>query len=185
MIDSSRPSSSRRDRPEQRAVEVEVLAAGQLAVEAGAELEQAGDAAVHLDLAGGRPQDAGEHLEQRRLAGAVGADQPDRLAVADDDVDVVVGEGETVGLIGPNGAGKSTLLKVLAGILRPTSGEVDVQGRIASLLELGAGFNGELTGRENVYLNAALLGLSRREVDGLLDVDRRLLRAGRRASTTR
>ncbi len=83
------------------------------------------------------------------------------------DVDVTVGRGETVGLIGPNGAGKSTLLKVLAGILRPTSGEVDVQGRIASLLELGAGFNGELTGRENVYLNAALLGLSRREVDGL------------------
>jgi ABC-2 type transport system ATP-binding protein len=85
------------------------------------------------------------------------------------DVDVTVGEGETVGLIGPNGAGKSTLLKVLAGILRPTTGEVEVQGRIASLLELGAGFNGELTGRENVYLNAALLGLSRKEVDGLLD----------------
>ena len=83
------------------------------------------------------------------------------------DVDVVVGEGETVGLIGPNGAGKSTLLKVLAGILRPTSGEVEVQGRIASLLELGAGFNGELTGRENVYLNAALLGLPRKEVDAL------------------
>jgi ABC-2 type transport system ATP-binding protein len=83
------------------------------------------------------------------------------------DVDIVVGEGETVGLIGPNGAGKSTLLKILAGILRPTTGEVDVQGRIASLLELGAGFNGELSGRENVYLNAALLGLSRREVDAL------------------
>ncbi|MCW2613084.1 MAG: transporter ATP-binding protein match [Frankiales bacterium] len=85
------------------------------------------------------------------------------------DVDVTVGEGETVGLIGPNGAGKSTLLKVLAGILRPTSGEVQVEGRIASLLELGAGFNGELTGRENVYLNAALLGLPKREVDRLLD----------------
>jgi ABC-2 type transport system ATP-binding protein len=85
------------------------------------------------------------------------------------DVDVVVGEGETVGLIGPNGAGKSTLLKILAGILRPTTGEVEVQGRIASLLELGAGFNGELSGRENVYLNAALLGLSRKEVDGLFD----------------
>jgi ABC-2 type transport system ATP-binding protein len=85
------------------------------------------------------------------------------------DVDITVGQGETVGLIGPNGAGKSTLLKVLAGILRATSGEVQVEGRIASLLELGAGFNGELTGRENVYLNAALLGLSRKEVDGLLD----------------
>jgi ABC-2 type transport system ATP-binding protein len=85
------------------------------------------------------------------------------------DVDVEVGEGETVGLIGPNGAGKSTLLKVLAGILRPTSGEVQVQGRVASLLELGAGFNSELSGRENVYLNAALLGLTRREVDALFD----------------
>ncbi len=85
------------------------------------------------------------------------------------DVDVVVGPGETVGLIGPNGAGKSTTLKVLAGILRPTSGEVAVEGRIASLLELGAGFNGELTGRENIYLNAALLGLTRREVDSLLN----------------
>ena len=84
------------------------------------------------------------------------------------DVDVVVGTGETVALIGPNGAGKSTTLKVLAGILRPTSGQVAVEGRIASLLELGAGFNGELTGRENVYLNGALLGLSRREVDALL-----------------
>jgi ABC-2 type transport system ATP-binding protein len=85
------------------------------------------------------------------------------------DVDVVVGEGETVGLIGPNGAGKSTLLKILAGILRPTDGVVDVQGRIASLLELGAGFNAELTGRENVYLNAALLGLSKKEVDRLFE----------------
>ncbi len=85
------------------------------------------------------------------------------------DVDVVIGEGETVGLIGPNGAGKSTLLKVLAGILRPTTGEVDVQGRIASLLELGAGFNGELTGRENLYLNGALLGLSRKELAALED----------------
>ncbi len=83
------------------------------------------------------------------------------------DVDIVIGEGETVGLIGPNGAGKSTLLKVLAGILRPTSGDVEVQGRIASLLELGAGFNGELTGRENLYLNGALLGLSKRELEGL------------------
>ena len=85
------------------------------------------------------------------------------------DLDVSIGAGETVGLIGPNGAGKSTTLKILAGILRPTTGQVEVHGRIASLLELGAGFNGELTGRENIFLNAALLGLSRREVTVLLD----------------
>ncbi len=85
------------------------------------------------------------------------------------DIDLTIGQGETVGLIGPNGAGKSTTLKVLAGILRPTSGTVEVIGRVASLLELGAGFNGELSGRENIYLNAALLGLRRREVDDLLE----------------
>ena len=85
------------------------------------------------------------------------------------DVDLEIGGGLTVGLIGPNGSGKSTLLKVLSGILAPTTGTVAVRGRVASLLELGAGFNGELTGRENVYLNAAILGLSRRETSRQFD----------------
>jgi ABC-2 type transport system ATP-binding protein len=85
------------------------------------------------------------------------------------DVDLEIGAGLTVGLIGPNGSGKSTLLKVLSGILPPTTGTVAVRGRVASLLELGAGFNGELTGRENVYLNAAILGLSRRETSRAFD----------------
>jgi ABC-2 type transport system ATP-binding protein len=85
------------------------------------------------------------------------------------DVDLEIGAGQTVGLIGPNGSGKSTLLKVLSGILAPTTGTVVVRGRIASLLELGAGFNGELTGRENVYLNAAILGLTRRETQRHFD----------------
>jgi ABC-2 type transport system ATP-binding protein len=85
------------------------------------------------------------------------------------DVSAVIRSGETVGLIGANGAGKSTLLKVLSGIIRPTTGSVQVRGRVASLLELGAGFTGELSGRDNVYLNAALLGLSHREVDRLFD----------------
>ena len=85
------------------------------------------------------------------------------------DVDLEIGAGQTVGLIGPNGSGKSTLLKVLSGILAPTTGTVAVRGRIASLLELGAGFNGELTGRENVYLNAAILGLTRRETQRYFD----------------
>ena len=85
------------------------------------------------------------------------------------DIDVEIPRGQTVGLAGANGSGKSTLLKVLAGILRPTTGDVMVSGRIASLLELGAGFNGELSGRDNVYLNASLLGLSKREIDRLFD----------------
>jgi ABC-2 type transport system ATP-binding protein len=85
------------------------------------------------------------------------------------DLSLDVSTGTTVGLIGANGSGKSTTLKVLAGILRPSEGSVTTRGRIASLLELGAGFNGELSGRENVYLNASLLGLTRKETDKLFD----------------
>jgi ABC-2 type transport system ATP-binding protein len=96
-----------------------------------------------------------------------GREADDFWAVRDLDLDV--NRGETVGLIGANGSGKSTTLKLLAGILRPTTGTVEVNGRIASLLELGAGFNGELSGRDNIYLNAALLGLSRKEVDKHFD----------------
>ena len=81
------------------------------------------------------------------------------------DVTMTVPEGRTVGLVGANGSGKTTLLKVIGGILRPTEGTVTTRGRIAALLELGAGFHPELTGRENVYLNASILGLSKRETD--------------------
>lgn len=76
-----------------------------------------------------------------------------------------VEKGESLGIVGPNGSGKSTLLQIIAGVLRPTSGRVVTQGRIAALLELGAGFNPEFTGRENVHLNGEILGLSRREVE--------------------
>jgi ABC-2 type transport system ATP-binding protein len=85
------------------------------------------------------------------------------------DVSFDVPVGSTVGLIGHNGSGKSTLLKLVGGILRPTSGSVLHRGRIAALLELGAGFHGDLTGRENVYLNASLLGLSRAQTDRYFD----------------
>ena len=77
--------------------------------------------------------------------------------------------GTSVGLIGANGSGKSTLLKVLGGIIEPTTGSIRRRGRLAALLELGAGFHGDLTGRENVYLNAAILGLSKAQVDKHLD----------------
>ena len=76
-----------------------------------------------------------------------------------------VGRGETVGIIGRNGSGKSTLLQIICGTLSPSSGVVDVRGRVAALLELGAGFNPDFTGKENVYLNGSLLGLSRDEID--------------------
>ena len=85
------------------------------------------------------------------------------------DVTFTVARGESIGLIGRNGSGKSTLLQLIASTLRPTSGVVNVQGRVAALLELGAGFDAEFTGRENVYVNAAILGLSRAEIDAQVD----------------
>jgi ABC-2 type transport system ATP-binding protein len=85
------------------------------------------------------------------------------------DINFDVAEGSTVGLLGHNGSGKSTLLKCVAGILQPTTGEIVIRGRVAALLELGAGFHPELTGRENIYLNASILGLSRRETEKIFD----------------
>ena len=85
------------------------------------------------------------------------------------DIDFDVEEGSTVGLLGHNGSGKSTLLKCVAGILQPTTGEIVTRGRVAALLELGAGFNSELTGRENVFMNASILGLTKKETTRIFD----------------
>ncbi|ANP28070.1 O-antigen/lipopolysaccharide transport ATP-binding protein ABC transporter RfbE [Mycobacteroides abscessus subsp. abscessus] len=86
-----------------------------------------------------------------------------------DGVDVTVRAGETVGLIGFNGSGKSTLLKTISGVLFPDSGRVSVRGKVAGLIEVGAGFHPDLSGRENVYLNGAILGMSKSEIDACFD----------------
>src|SRR6516225_7925157 len=80
------------------------------------------------------------------------------------DVSLEVREGEVLGLIGRNGAGKTTLLKILSRITRPTAGWAEIHGRVRSLLEVGTGFHGELTGRENTYLSGSILGMTRREI---------------------
>jgi lipopolysaccharide transport system ATP-binding protein len=105
-----------------------------------------------------------------RLWGVGGAGGPEvRPFLALKDVSFDVKEGEVLGIIGHNGAGKSTLLKILSRITEPTAGEVDIYGRVTSLLEVGTGFHAELTGRENVYLNAAMLGMRKQEIDRRFD----------------
>ena len=101
---------------------------------------------------------------------------PRRAFHALDDVWFDVRQGEVLGVIGRNGAGKSTLLKVLSRITEPTSGQVDLYGRVGALLEVGTGFHPELTGRENVFLNGAILGMSKAEIRRAVRRHRRLRR---------
>lgn len=100
------------------------------------------------------------HLTRKRLSS-------DHYALKD--ISFSVGEGETVGIIGTNGSGKSTILKIITGVLTATEGNVRVNGRVSALLELGAGFNMEYTGIENIYLNGTMMGFSKEEIDGKLD----------------
>lgn len=112
----------------------------------------------------GRPR----HMKDLIL-GAKGDPQRSAYINAVDDLTFGITAGESVALLGHNGSGKSTTLKLLAGTLPPSSGRVRVRGRVAPLLELGVGFHPDLTGRENIYLNAAILGVSRRHIKASID----------------
>ncbi|WP_192384899.1 ABC transporter ATP-binding protein [Mesorhizobium silamurunense] len=118
-----------------------------------------------------RPEDRFKQMVVPRLERLIG--RPPRRYFRDfaalSGVTFEIGRGETVGIIGRNGSGKSTLLQIICGTLQPTSGSVEVNGRIAALLELGAGFNPEFTGRENVFLNASILGVPRKEMEWRFD----------------
>lgn len=118
-----------------------------------------------------KPQDRLKQSIVPRIQGLVGLPRTryyrEYWALKDCSLDIM--KGETVGVIGRNGSGKSTLLQLICGTLTPTSGTVEVRGRVAALLELGAGFHPEFTGRENVYINGALLGLTAEEIDERFD----------------
>ncbi len=100
-------------------------------------------------------------------------DQDQRLVgksfMALNGIDLTIYKGEAVGIIGHNGAGKSTMLKLLSRVTAPTEGEIDLYGRVASMLEVGTGFNGEMTGRENIYMNGAILGMTKAEIDSKME----------------
>jgi lipopolysaccharide transport system ATP-binding protein len=120
-----------------------------------------------MQAAYGTLRDSASRLAAR-VAHRAGAEEKQEIWALRD-VSFKVDEGEVLGVIGPNGAGKSTLLKVLTRITTPTSGRAIIRGRVGSLLEVGTGFNPELTGRENIFLNGSILGMKRREIQGKLD----------------
>jgi ABC-type polysaccharide/polyol phosphate transport system ATPase subunit len=119
---------------------------------------------VRYRLAKEKPKTLQEYIIQRLKGRKM--DYEDFWALKN--INLEVRKGETLGIIGHNGAGKSTLLKVIARVLKPTEGTVAVNGKIAPLIELGAGFDMELTGMENIYLNASILGLSRKKIEEII-----------------
>jgi ABC-2 type transport system ATP-binding protein len=132
-------------------------------VEWAIELRGASKAFIHR-------RNPGPHLKVRLLALVHSRQREERqLFWALRDVDLTVGRGECMGLIGANGSGKSTLLRIIAGIFVPTTGYVTVHGMVTPMIELGVGFHPDLSGRENVYLNTSLYGLSRRDTDAIYD----------------
>src|SRR5260221_2006419 len=125
------------------------------------------DRTTFLEEWTGRAQDAVSFLFRGRRQDSRHASQREFWALRDVSFDVY--QGQTLAIIGENGAGKSTLLKILSRITQPTTGEVKVYGRLASLLEVGSGFHGDFSGRDNIYLNGTMLGLSRKEIRGRFD----------------
>ena len=119
-----------------------------------------------VTLAAKRSEAASDDPAKKRAQERI---RPDGLFMALSDVSFEVDTGEAVGLIGRNGAGKSTLLKLITRITQPTSGKIYINGQVASMIEIGTGFHRELTGRENIYVNGAVLGMNRREIDKKLD----------------
>ena len=124
---------------------------------------QIGYGTLRRDLQSWWAKVRGKEDPNRKLTG--GRYRRDGTFRALDDVDLTVCRGETLGIIGRNGAGKSPLLKLLSRITEPTEGVISIRGRIASMLEVGTGFHPELTGRENIYLNGAILGMKKAEID--------------------
>jgi lipopolysaccharide transport system ATP-binding protein len=126
-----------------------------------------GERAAYRTLRDAVVQTAKRPIERIRHPGA--ATHTSEMIWALKDVNIELGHGEVLGIIGPNGSGKSTLLKVLSHITEPTEGRAEMRGRVASLLEVGTGFHAELTGRENIQLNGAILGMSRAEIKNKFD----------------